>query len=108
MGQTTVVPDIPEVRRQLWRVRHIVRIDTMDLDEAKALVGIPEHVTFTDLNGSLPPSFGRGGSYKNPLMRSKANFMRLRKMRLRDVLHRDQLEKRLLEEKRKQLSDAPR
>lgn len=100
MGQTTVVPDIPSVRKRIWRVRHVVRIDQLDLDEAKALIGIPEHISFRDLAAQIPPTFGRGGSVANPHMRSKMNFMRLRRMRLRDVMHRDQLEKRLLEEKR--------
>ncbi|CBZ23319.1 uncharacterized protein [Leishmania mexicana MHOM/GT/2001/U1103] len=100
MGQTTIVPDIPQVRKRIWRVRHIVRIDQLDLDEAKALIGIPEHISFRDLAAQIPPTFGRGGSVANPHMRSKMNFMRLRRMRLRDVMHRDQLEKRLLEEKR--------
>eukprot|EP00796_Vickermania_ingenoplastis_P009114 gene9114-6405_t len=105
-GQTTIVPDVPEVRQQLWRVRHVVRIDMLDLDEAKALVGIPEHVTFTDLNSQIPLTFGRTKSYRNPGMRSKGNFMRLRQMRLRDVLHRDKLEKELLEERRAALQEA--
>ncbi|AIN95405.1 hypothetical protein LPMP_040810 [Leishmania panamensis] len=100
MGQTTIVPDIPQVRKRLWRVRHVVRIDQLDLDEAKALIGVPEHISFRDLAAQIPPTFGRGGSVANPHMRSKMNFMRLRRMRLRDVMHRDQLEKRLLEEKR--------
>ncbi|CAJ1005014.1 hypothetical protein Q4I28_000329 [Leishmania naiffi] len=100
MGQTTIVPDIPQVRKRLWRVRHVVRIDQLDLDEAKALIGVPEHISFRDLAAQIPPTFGRGGSVANPHMRSKRNFMRLRRMRLRDVMHRDQLEKRLLEEKR--------
>nr|7ANE_S Chain S, uL30m [Leishmania major] len=99
MGQTTVVPDIPPVRKRIWRVRHVVRVDQLDLDEAKALIGIPEHISFRDLAGQIPPTFGRGGSVANPHMRSKMNFMRLRRMRLRDVMHRDQLEKRLLEER---------
>lgn len=103
MGQTTIVPDIPAVRRQLWRVRHVVRIDMLDLDEAKALAGIPEHITFTDLNSQISPSFGRGKAYSNPGLRSKANFMKLRRIRLRDILHRDQLEKELLEERRQAL-----
>ncbi|KAG5487520.1 hypothetical protein LSCM1_07477 [Leishmania martiniquensis] len=103
MGQTTIVPDVPQVRKRLWRVRHIIRIDQLDLDEAKALIGVPEHISFRDLAAQIPPTFGRGGSVANPHMRSKMNFMRLRRMRLRDVMHRDQLEKRLLEEKRRAL-----
>lgn len=101
MGQVTIVPDIPVVRRQLWRVRHVVRVDVLDLDEAKALVGIPEHMSFTDLNAQITPTFGRGKSYSSPVMRSKAEFLKLRRTRLRDILHRDQLEKELLEEKRR-------
>ncbi|GET85692.1 hypothetical protein, conserved [Leishmania tarentolae] len=103
MGQTTIVPDLPQVRKRLWRVRHIVRIDQLDLDEAKALIGVPEHVSFRDLAAQIPPTFGRGGSAANPHMRSKMNFMRLRRMRLRDVMHRDQIEQRLLEAKRQAL-----
>ncbi|CAD2220251.1 hypothetical protein AGDE_02167 [Angomonas deanei] len=103
-GQTVIVPDIPAVRRQLWRVRNMVRIDMLDLDEAKALVGIPEHIQFRDLNRQIPATFGRGKGVPNPHLRSKKNFMHLRRMRLRDVLHRDALELRLLEEKRKALS----
>lgn len=103
MGQTTIVPDIPQVRKQLWRVRHIVRVDHLDLDEAKALIGVPEHISFSDLAAQIPPTFGRGRAVANPLLRSKMNFMQLRRMRLRDVMHRDALEKRLLEEKRRAL-----
>ncbi|ORC85397.1 uncharacterized protein TM35_000351410 [Trypanosoma theileri] len=103
-GQTAIVPDIPQVRRQLWRVRHVVRVDTLDLDEARALIGVPEHVGFADLAAQLPAAFGRGRAVANPVMRSKMNFMQLRRMRLRDVLHRDALELRLLEERRKALA----
>lgn len=103
MGQVTIAPDIPMVRRQLWRVRHVVRVDMLDLDEAKALAGIPEHITFSDLNAQITPTFGRGRAYSSPVVRSKAEFFKLRRMRLRDVLHRDQLEKELLEEKRRAL-----
>lgn len=105
MGQTVILPDIPQVRRRLWRVRHVVRMDMVDLDEAKAMVGIPEHVTFSDLNSQLMPSFGRGRSHSSPVTRSKANFMKLRRMRLRDILHRDELEKQLLEERRNGLKE---
>lgn len=101
MGQTVIHPDIPEVRRLLWRVRHVVRVDMLDLDEAKAMVGIPEHINFSDLSAQIPPTFGRGKAYSSPVMRSKANFMRLRRMRLRDVVQRDELEKQLLEERRR-------
>lgn len=103
-GQTTIHPDIPEVRKRLWRVRHIVRVDLLDLDAAKELVGIPAHVSFSDLASQIPRSFGRGGATANPGIRSKVRFMRLRRMRLRDILHRDQLEKSILEEKRKLLA----
>lgn len=106
MGQTSIVPDIPVVRKQLWRVRHVVRIEQIDLDEAKALVGVPEHISFRDLNAQIPASFGRGGATANPVLRSKRNFMRYRRMRMRDVLHRDQLEKRLLEERRRALAQS--
>lgn len=101
MGQTTIVPDIPQVRKALWRVRHVVRVDMLDLDEAKALIGVPESVSFRDLNAQIPAHFGRGGATPNPHYRSKLRFMQLRRMRLRDVMHRDALEKRILEEKRK-------
>ncbi|CCW64821.1 unnamed protein product [Phytomonas sp. EM1] len=101
MGQTTILPDIPPVRTALWRARAAVRVDVLDLDEAKALIGVPEHVTFRDLNAQIPSSFGRIGGMPNPHIRSKVRFMQLRRMRLRDVLHRDALEKRLLEEKRR-------
>ncbi|KPA75575.1 putative mitochondrial hypothetical protein [Leptomonas pyrrhocoris] len=103
MGQTTIVPDIPQVRKRLWRVRHLVRVDPVDLDEAKALIGVPEHVSFRDLASQIPPTFGRGPAVGNPRLRSKMNFMQLRRMRLRDVMHRDQLEKKLLEERRRAL-----
>ncbi|KPI84582.1 hypothetical protein ABL78_6372 [Leptomonas seymouri] len=103
MGQTTIVPDIPQVRKRLWRVRHIVRVDHLDLDEAKALIGVPEHISFRDLAAQIPTTFGRGPAVGNPQLRSKMNFMQLRRMRLRDVMHRDRLEKRLLEEKRRAL-----
>lgn len=101
MGQTTIVPDVPEVRKRLWRVRHVVRVDMLDLDEAKALIGVPEHISFSDLNAQIPATFGRGKGTSSPVIRSKVNFMRFRRMRMRDVMHRDELEKRLLEEKRK-------
>ncbi|KAG8344394.1 putative Ribosomal protein L30p L7e [Trypanosoma vivax] len=100
-GQTTIVPDIPCVRKQLWRVRHVVKIDMLDLDEARVLVGVPEHITFSDLASQLPAAFGRVRAVPNPKLRSKMNFMKLRRMRLRDVLHRDALELRLLELRRK-------
>ncbi|KAH9601454.1 hypothetical protein LSM04_002087 [Trypanosoma melophagium] len=103
-GQTTIVPDIPPVRRQLWRVRHVVRVDALDLDEARALIGVPEHVDFADLAAQLPAAFGRIRGVANPVIRSKMNFMQLRRMRLRDVLHRDALELRLLEERRRALA----
>lgn len=105
-GQTSIVPDTPDYRRRLWRVRHVVRLDMLDLDEAKALVGIPEHVSFSDLKAQIPFQFGRAGAYATPALRSKANFMRLRRMRMRDVLHRDKLEKELLEEKRRAILAA--
>ncbi|EKG01809.1 hypothetical protein TCSYLVIO_007182 [Trypanosoma cruzi] len=107
-GQTTIVPDIPQVRKQLWRVRHVVRIDMLDLDEAKALIGVPEHISFDDLASQIPVSFGRVRAVANPVLRSKMNFMKLRRMRLRDVLHRDALELRILEERRKALEAAQR
>lgn len=103
-GQTVIHPDIPDVRKRLWRVRHLVRIDIMDLDEAKALVGVPAHMNFSELNAQIPATFGRGGGVSSPSIRSKVRFMRLRRMRLRDVLHRDELEKRLLEEKRRAMT----
>lgn len=104
MGQTVIVPDIPPVRKRLWRVRHIVRVDALDLDEAKALIGVPKHITFTDLNSAIPVHFGRGPAGASPNIRSRRNFMRLRRMHLRDVVHRDEVEKRLLEERRSLLS----
>ncbi|RNF01969.1 hypothetical protein TraAM80_06689 [Trypanosoma rangeli] len=100
-GQTTILPDIPPVRKQLWRVRHVVKVDMLDLDEAKTLIGVPEHVSFSDLASQIPATFGRVRAVANPVLRSKMNFMKLRRMRLRDVLHRDALELRLLEERRK-------
>lgn len=108
MGQISIVPDIPLVRRQLWRVRHVVRVDMLDLDEAKAWIGVPEHITFSDLNAQITTTFGRGKAYSSPVIRSKAEFMKIRRARLRDVLHRDQLEKELLEEKRRALFLAAR
>jgi adenylate kinase len=106
MGQTTIVPDTPQVRKRLWRVRHIVRVDHLDLDEAKALIGVPEHVSFRDLAAQIPTTFGRTRAVATPQLRSKMNFMQLRRMRLRDVMHRDQLEKKLLEEKRRALQKS--
>lgn len=106
MGQTTIVPDIPAMRLRLWRVRHVVRVDLLDLDEAKALIGVPEHIHFRDLAQKISPMFGRGGATSSPVIRSKKEFMRLRRMRLRDVLHRDELEKRLLAERRAALQTA--
>lgn len=107
MGQTTIVPDTPQMRKRLWRVRHIVRVDHLDLDEAKALIGVPEHMSFRDLAAQLPSNFGRTRAVANPRLRSKMNFMELRRMRLRDVMHRDQLEKKLLAEKRRALQGSP-
>lgn len=106
MGQTVIVPDLPQVRTRLWRVRHLVRIDRLDLDEAKALVGIPEHIHFRDLKAQIAPSFGRGQATSSPVIRSKVNFMRYRRMRLRDILHRDKLEKELLEARRQAMPQS--
>lgn len=98
-GQFTIHPDIPEVRKKLWRARNAVAIERLDLDEAKELVGVPSHITFSDLAQQIPSTFGRGKAVPNPILRSKQNFMQYRRMRIRDVLHRDALEKRLLNEK---------
>lgn len=63
----------------------------LDLDEVKALIGVPEHITFTDLLGQMNNFFGRVKGCATPTLRSKFNFMRYRRMRLRDVLVRDEL-----------------
>ncbi|PWV12433.1 hypothetical protein C3747_51g175 [Trypanosoma cruzi] len=107
-GQTTIVPDIPQVRKQLWRVRHVVRIDMLDLDEAKALIWRAGAHQFWRSCFTNPGVFGRVRAVANPVLRSKMNFMKLRRMRLRDVLHRDALELRILEERRKALEAAQR
>lgn len=102
-GQTSIHPDTPQVRLRLWRVRHVVRMERLDLDEVRELIGVPSHIEFEQLNRQLPNDFGRTKGTKGPALRSKMHFMQYRRMRLRDVLHRDAIEKRLLEEKRKVL-----
>jgi ribosomal protein L30/L7E len=99
-GQLTIHPDIPNVRKLLWRTRHVVRIERLDLDEAKAMVGVPTHMQFSDLARQIPRTFGRTKGMHNPGLRSKMNFTQYRKMRIRDILHRDAVEKKLLAAKK--------
>ena len=99
-GQTTIVPDTPIVRKKLWRVRHVVKIDVMDLDEVREIIGVPTHVTFAELKAQIPRNFGRVRGFRSPFSRSRYNFHALRSQRLRDILERDQIEKRLLEKKK--------
>lgn len=100
-GQVSIHPDIPAVRKLLWRTRHVVTIERLDLDAAKELVGIPKHIQFRDLARQIPSTFGRTRAVPNPMLRSKMNFMQYRRMRLRDILHRDAVEKKLLAAKKK-------
>jgi ribosomal protein L30/L7E len=99
-GQLTIHPDIPAVRKLLWRTRQVVRIERLDLDEAKVLVGIPSHMQFRDLAKQIPRTFGRTRGSSNPILRSRMNFMQYRRMRIRDLLHRDAVEKKLLAAKK--------
>lgn len=99
-GQTSIVPDTPMFRQKLWRVRHIVGIDMLDLDEVRELIGVPSHIKFKELVSQLPKNFQQTKGMKGPLLRSKMNFMQLRQQRLRDILQRDQVELRLLEKKK--------
>jgi ribosomal protein L30/L7E len=103
-GQTVVVPDTPFVRKKLWRVRHVVQLDMLDLDEVRALIGVPTHVKFQELRAQIPLNFHRGVARRSPFARSRVNFHALRAQRLRDILERDALEKRLLL-KKKELRD---
>lgn len=100
-GQNVVHPDIPEVRLRLWRVRHAVKCELVDLDEAKALIGVPAHVTFSDIAKTIPDNFGRRGGSASPLLRAKVNFTAYRRMRMKDIMLRDAVELRLLAEKKK-------
>jgi ribosomal protein L30/L7E len=95
-GQWTVHPDTPEVREALFRVRHIVRIEQVPLDEMKRLLGMPAHVRFGDLEAGLPRLRGRGVGAKHPYVASMVNFNQFRRMRIKDVLERDAVELRLL------------
>ncbi|CUG91712.1 Hypothetical protein, putative [Bodo saltans] len=99
-GQVTIHPDIPQVRKLLWRTRHVVKIERLDLDEAKDMIGVPKHMRFSDLATQIPSTFGRMKGTKSPGLRSKMNFMQYRRMRIRDVLHRDAVEKKLLAAKK--------
>ncbi len=95
-GQTVVVPDTPAVRTKLWRVRHVVKLDMLDLDEVRQLVGVPTHIKFQELRQQIPLNFGRGRGRRSPFARSRVAFHSLRSQRLRDILERDAVEKRLL------------
>lgn len=106
-GQVTVHPDIPNVRKQLFIARHCVSIDMLDLDEAKATIGIPAHINFTDLARQLPVNSWRGPSQRSPLTNSKVSFTAYRRARLHDVLERDDVEKRLLAKRKLQRSTTP-
>jgi ribosomal protein L30/L7E len=100
-GQTVIVPDTPEYRLRLWRTRNCVKIEMIDLDEAKRMIGVPEHIRFTDLQRQLPRRFGRLPGVPFPYLRSRLHFLHYRRMRMRDILHRDSVELRLLEEKKR-------
>lgn len=104
-GQTTIHPDIPEVRKALFVARHCVTIDAIDLDEAKEIVGIPAHMEFRDLARQIPPGTWRVKSQASPLMASKVQFTEQRRARLRDIFDRDAVELKLLK-KKKQLRSA--
>eukprot|EP00744_Colponema_vietnamica_P024884 GILI01036423.1.p1 GENE.GILI01036423.1~~GILI01036423.1.p1 ORF type:complete len:206 (-),score=30.58 GILI01036423.1:71-688(-) len=101
-GQTVICPDIPQVRLRLWRVRHIVKIDMVDTDELKQMIGVPSHIKFSDLRRQLPVHVGDANkSAGNPYLRSRVDFMLYRRQRMRDIMHRDQQELKLLAEKKK-------
>ena len=103
--QTSIVPDEPRTRAMLFRVRHIVRINQVDTDELKKMLGIPSHVHFRDMLKTLPDGVWGGDAiqmtgdinYKYSL----TAFTRFRKDRLKDILHRDALELKLLKEKKR-------
>jgi ribosomal protein L30/L7E len=95
-GQLTIHPDTPQVRERLFRVRHIVSIEMVALDELKQMMGVPAHITFSDLATGIPLNHGRGPAAAMPLTRSRINFVQNRRMRLRDVMERDAAELKLL------------
>ena len=99
-GQTVIHPDVPRVRELIWHCRHMVEIDIISIDEMKSILGIPKHITFTDLQRTLPHSFHRTPNQGNPLMHGKVQFSEYRKMRLRDIMQRDALELKILHEKK--------
>lgn len=101
-GQVTVHPDTPEVRERLFRVRHIVKFDMITTDEAKAILNIPEYVTFSDLEAGGINRYGAAGpSAPYPYLKSRFMFDNYRRQRIQDILERDQVEMKLLEAKKK-------
>ncbi len=103
-GQTTIHPDIPEVRKHLFAARHCLAIDILSLDEAKQILGIPQHIEFRDLAAQLPQNPHKGPAVGSPFMATKVMFSQYRRARLADILQRDEVEKQLLETKKKLLA----
>ena len=99
-GQVVIHPDIPDVRLALWRVRHIVQVESINTDELKAMLGVPEHITFRDLAREMPnvakTHLGSSGYLEN-----FNAFRQLRQDRIKDIMKRDKLELTLLAERKK-------
>lgn len=94
--QTTVHPDTPAVRQLAWRCRHVVTLELVPLDDAKAALGVPPHVSFQQLRQALPSSSRARDAARSTYLTTVAKARRFRRMRMRDVLHRDAVERRLL------------
>lgn len=100
-GQMTIHPDTPEIREKLFRVRHLVRVEMVSLDEAKEILGVPQHVKFRDLESNGLNNYRQvGPDAMHPYIRSQIRFRRYRKERIRDILERDQVELKLLDAKK--------
>lgn len=105
-GEVRVIPDTPAMREWLFRVRHVVNIDMLSLDEAKDMLGIPRGVNFSDLRKSLPRNFGPGVIQDFDTDQAFVDFMEARRMKLRDVMQRDAVELRLLKKRKEALLSA--
>jgi ribosomal protein L30/L7E len=104
-GEVRVMADTPKNRQWLFRVRHIVKIDMMNTDEVKEMLGIPASVSFSALKQNTPRNFGTGIVRDFDSAQSFADFAEVRRMRLRDIMQRDAVELRLLQ-KRKEAAAA--
>jgi ribosomal protein L30/L7E len=105
-GESRVLPDTPQVREWLFRVRHIVSVDMMSLDEAKDMLGVPRGVTFRELQAALPHNSGAGVQRDFDTEQGFVDLAETRRMKLRDVMQRDALELRLLRKKKEALASG--